>query len=519
LSTPVVSPGGDVRDLLLHITQQMARARDLDQLLQTIVNAAMQVAPVADKAVIHLLDANHQLLVPRYCSSPSLIAEQPVGFPAARGIAGRALRERQAIYVADTWADESFEPLSSGPELRCLLVAPLLVENTPLGALSLSSGVVGAFSDADRDYVATLAAQAALAIHQADLLREALVQRERSETIIQSMSDGLAILDGDGCLLRTNPALLTMLRLNGDALPLPCSLCDQPLLERLLNPCNGEIIGPYECELQFGTEDKVTLHVEFSPLSGSDSTVMIVRDTTAEREALESRALFISAVSHDLRTPLQHILGFVNLITDIPDLSREEQVRYIHHVEDETYHMARLVDDLVALSRIEMGRFAVYPEPMRLDQLLEEVHERLLPRARLKGLELVLSMQGLPTPAWAMADTVRVEQVLTNLVENAIKFTPEGGAITLSAEARPDEMVVSVSDTGPGMPADTLTSIFGAYVQLPRQARSHVGQGLGLYISQQIVQALGGQIWVESELGQGSTFCFTLPLALGDAAE
>jgi signal transduction histidine kinase/putative methionine-R-sulfoxide reductase with GAF domain len=513
LSTLFALPEGDVRDLLLRITQQMARARDLDQLLQTIVNAAMQVAPAADKAVIHLLDMDHQLLLPRYCSSPSLIADRSAGIPAGRGIAGRALRARQAVYVPDTWADDGFEPLGSGPELRCLLVAPLLVENTPLGALSLSSGVVGAFSEADRDYVATLAAQAALAILQADLLREALVQRERSETIIQSISDGLAILNGDGCLLRVNPALLDMLRLAPTELSLPCQLCAQPLLERLLDPSHGRIVGPYEIEVRFAPEDKVTLHVDLSPLSGSDDTVMIVRDTTSEREALESRALFISAISHDLRTPLQHILGFVNLITDIPDLSDEEQVQYIRHVEDETYHMARLVDDLVALSRIEMGRFAVYPEPLRLDQLLEGVHERLQPRARLKGLSLELELDTLPSPAWAMADAVRVEQVLTNLIENAVKFTPEGGSITLSAVPREAEMVVSVRDTGQGMPPETLPRIFGAYYQVQRQARSHVGQGLGLYISQQIVEALRGHIWVESTLGQGSTFFFTLPAA------
>jgi len=225
--------------------------------------------------------------------------------------------------------------------------------------------------------------------------------------------------------------------------------------------------------------------------------------------ALEARALFISQVSHELRAPLQHIIGFVSLLNDVEDLGEAERHRFLDHIEDETYHLARLINDLAELSSIETGRFSVYVERVPLDELLADIMEKLRPSVELK--DIVLLFENVPESTWIDTDPLRVEQVLVNLVDNARKFVSLGGTITVSAERTGHDVIIRVADTGPGISPDALKRIFAPFYQVKSSGQRGAGMGLGLYISREIIQALGGRIWVESELGVGSTFSVRLP--------
>lgn len=506
----------DVRDLLLHITREMVGAQDSAQLLQTIVDAALRIVPSAAKCVIHLLDASGTTLQARVCSEPSPVQGGTSGMPANVGVAGRALREKALICVNDIGRSPDFAPLRSGSDLRSLLVAPLYVQDIPLGTLSLNSNQPAAFSETDCQHVRTLAAQASAAIHQANLLLEAVIQRERSDAIVESISDGLAILDSAGCIVRINPALLHMLELSSQDIELPHkpgALC--PRLCALLEFPSSEPT-PYEVELDLPSGTRVILRVTRSPLRPPASgTVLAVRDITPERTAAEAQALFISQVSHELRTPLQHILSFVSLINDIDDLSPADHQRFLGHIEYETYHLARLVDDLVQLSRIKTGRFAIYTERVCIDELVSGIISRLEPRAQIA--ELSLSLDNLSEPTWIIADPLRFEQVLVNLVENAFKYVPQGGHVQVSVARTEIDVTVQVSDTGPGIAPEVLPLIFDSFYQVESGGQS-TGLGLGLYISKQIIEALDGEIWAESQVGEGSTFSFRLPRVPPDAS-
>jgi signal transduction histidine kinase len=282
-------------------------------------------------------------------------------------------------------------------------------------------------------------------------------------------------------------------------------------LQALFGFPNGQVCGDYEVEVALPEGNVVTLHVTPSSLmSPAVGEVRVVHDVTLEREAADARALFISQVSHELRTPLQHIMSFASILSDIDDLPLEESARFVSHIQDETDHMARLVSDLLELSRIETGHFSVYVEPVQLDALVADVASKLRPRARSHDLELIL--ENLPEPLLVQSDSIRLEQVLGNLIENAIKFVPGGGTITVSATYHVSHVVLRVTDTGPGIAPDALPHIFESYYQArARHPRRNTGIGLGLFISHEIIAALGGAIWAESELGTGTTFSISLP--------
>jgi PAS domain-containing protein len=288
-SAPIGGEPQDERDWLLQIAREMAGVHDLDRLLQMIVDAALCIVPSADKCVIHLLSDDGTRLLACVCSSPSPTPARGEGIPAGQGIAGRALRERTTIYVADTHNAVDYLPLHSGAEVRSLLVAALCVGQEALGTLSLSSSQVNAFRPAERQFANTLAAQAAVAIHQARLLTTALAERERSEAVLSSISEGLAVLDGEGRVVRVNPALCDIFWLNPQNVALPCAPEQFSAIAQLLNPSGAEIIGPYEMEMEIGGR-AITVRATVSPIqSPSGGQVVVVRETTHERAAAQAR--------------------------------------------------------------------------------------------------------------------------------------------------------------------------------------------------------------------------------------
>jgi signal transduction histidine kinase len=241
---------------------------------------------------------------------------------------------------------------------------------------------------------------------------------------------------------------------------------------------------------------------------------------------------FVSNVSHELRTPLTAIrMAVDNLLDGVSGELSATLQRYLTRVKDNTDRLVRLITDLLDLSRIEAGRVEIHPAPLPLDDVFRELVEGLRPMAGAKGLGLEVAP--MPMPLWVFADRDKLHQVLTNLVGNAIKFTPDGGRVRLSAQlpplsaaapdappqtaaARPQprQVEVRVEDTGEGIPPEELGIIFEKFHQLHRRGYGKTqGTGLGLTIAKSLIELQGGRIWVESQVGHGSSFCFTLPAA------
>ena len=272
------------------------------------------------------------------------------------------------------------------------------------------------------------------------------------------------------------------------------------------------------------TATGIALTLLATGLLGASVTTLIRRVVTDEvarstlstmykeaEETIDAREQVLKIVSHDLRNPLHTISMCASLLleADVP-LQPSDRTKYLTRIKHTGERMNRLIQDLLDVAKLEAGRVGIDARELQVEPLVREAHEMLAPLAAEKSLQLeAVVADGLPS---LTADAGRVLQVLSNLVGNAIKFTPKGGRIVIRADSAPGGVRFAVLDTGPGIPPEQLTKLFGQFWQgNPADRR---GIGLGLTIAKGIVDAHGGRIWVESRVGEGTSFYFTLATAL-----
>jgi signal transduction histidine kinase len=223
---------------------------------------------------------------------------------------------------------------------------------------------------------------------------------------------------------------------------------------------------------------------------------------------------FFSVINHEMRTPLTAIYGYTELLLAGTEQLSTRQEHMLRHIRDSSQRLMDLVSNILDVSRIEDGKLSILPGVMPVSPAIETALAVVRPMAESKNLSIQVDIAPATPPVWG--DSKRVNQILVNLLSNAVKFTPDSGAVTISAHqnARPDMVEISVSDTGPGIPAAYLERIFDRFSRIERpEIQDTTGTGLGLSIAKGLVEAHGGEIWVESQEGQGARFTFTLPAA------
>ena len=244
-----------------------------------------------------------------------------------------------------------------------------------------------------------------------------------------------------------------------------------------------------------------------------------VERRTAELQKANARLLeldrlksdFLSTVSHELRTPLTSIRSFSEILLRYDVDDAEKRKKFVAIIHDEAERLTRMINDLLDLSKIEAGRLELFPKSLELESVFARSVGTTQPLSAEKGITLISAVEPGLTTVYADAD--RLHQVLTNLISNSVKFSPEGGTIWLSGALKGDFALISVQDEGPGIPPDRLEQVFERYHQVRDPQKSHpLGTGLGLTISREIVEKMGGNIWVESTFGDGAVFYFTVPL-------
>jgi PAS domain S-box-containing protein len=238
--------------------------------------------------------------------------------------------------------------------------------------------------------------------------------------------------------------------------------------------------------------------------------VIVLRDVTREREIDQMKSDFISSVSHELRSPLTSIRAYTESILQEPDMNRQTCEEFLKIIDEESERLARLIDSILEISRIESGRKEINLTEFDIVSVVKRVLSAMRPLAEKKRVKLESSIaDGLDL---IVADEGRIESVITNLVNNAIKFTPDGGCVGFSVQQQHDQVRISVSDTGVGIPKESLGKIFDRFYRVHRAGSRVQGTGLGLTIVREIVAMHGGRIEVESEEGRGSSFTVVLPL-------
>jgi len=267
--------------------------------------------------------------------------------------------------------------------------------------------------------------------------------------------------------------------------------------------------GMFSAKADAFEDDHVAL---FSAVGVSLASLYLARIVHAKEQELRWRqSEFVATVSHELRTPIHSIWGFVKLLLAGKVQDENVRVEFLGIIDRECAHLAALVGDFLDVSKIEAGRMEMRKEPLSLDELVTKTVAAFKTVADEKALTIDTDLPADLPPV--EGDTERLGQVLANLVSNAIKFSEDGGTIMVRARVEGSELVVSVQDQGIGIATEALPHLFERFYQADDSGtRWQGGTGLGLYISRQIVEAHGGRIWVDSNVGEGSTFSFALPM-------
>lgn len=333
-------------------------------------------------------------------------------------------------------------------------------------------------------------------------------ERDKMTAVVSTMGDGVIIVDSESRVNMVNKAAEAMFRLSkneslGNTF---IEVVHDHELAEVLRKCLKT--GEQQTGLVETESGKQFLRVIATPLwSGS---LVLLQDLTQIRRLETVRRDFISNISHELRTPITSLKILTETIQGGAIEDRAVARDFLNKINAETDRLAQMVDALAELSHIESGEVSLKLEPVVMGEIAQQVAERLRAQVDRAGLNLEVNIP-LDLPR-ALADKERMEQVLVNLLHNAIKFTSPGGRISISAKTEGDNIQVSVADTGVGITANDLPRVFERFYKADK-ARAGGGTGLGLAIAKHIVEAHSGSIWAESIEGKGSIFTFTLPTA------
>ncbi len=404
------------------------------------------------------------------------------------------------------------------------LITAVRWQKQTLGAIILNHPAPDrSFSKEDHDLLNLIAGQAAVAIENARLFKAVTDERNRSRAILNSIADGVFTTDLDLKITSLNPAALQLTKYAAS------DLLGRVYAEALgISDRDGKAIIPeaspgfQAIKFRSATEPRIfqiklangqsaLIALVAAPIADSGDVISgavgVFRDVTREQEVVRMKDEFVSLVSHELRTPMASVLGFAELILT-RKLTESKLNLYVETIHKEAQRLSNLIGDFLDIQRMEDGRQLYNFIEVDFDLVLRPVLDIFT--AQRERIEVNVP-ENLP-PLWADPD--RIVQTLTNLVSNAIKYSPKGGQVIIVARLNQDNMLeIAVKDFGLGIPQEAQGQLFSKFYRVDNTDRREIGgTGLGLAISREIIEAHGGKIWLDSELGQGSTFTFTLPI-------
>lgn len=351
-------------------------------------------------------------------------------------------------------------------------------------------------------------------------IKKLVDEKNKSIAIVNSISDPIIVTDIDCKVILLNPAFESLFeteQLTAIGKHLLDIISNKTIYDAVSDATANKIINNDADTISVNVNNKDFYYrISATPILGKDcginGAVTILQDITHMKEVEQLKSEFVSTVSHEFRTPLTSISLGAGLLLDgtLGEIS-DSQKEIISAIRDEEMRLANLVNDLLDLSRIESGKMAVNMKPCSSEDIIDITIKSLSEQAKIKNISLGCYIdEELPE---VKADPEKLKIVLTNLIGNAIKFTPTDGKIEVFAHHHNKKVYISVKDSGIGIPKEYHNKIFEKFIQVKKDINDGVGTGLGLTISKKIVEIHGGEIWVESEEGRGSTFTFTLKTA------
>lgn len=508
------------RDYLLEIARALTQELDLDKLLGRIL-----------KIAVEMLAGQAGLISLRSPQGGWRLAVTHGIPPAFRNAVESFLAE-----IPDHEDPEHFEL----PEINRLLNEltytaslglltgvglPLIARQRVVGILFIFRSYAGSFSANDHALLSSFANQAAVAVQNAQLYTQVNQEKVRLNALLDSLADGILILNAENRVERCNPAFARLI-----GMP----------IERVVNNLHEEIIQwakrvqgltleqaesggwpltPHaylyiEGDLKrMDGQPPLPVGITYTPLLSAEGTLLniiaTVRDITRFRQAEEMKSTFISIISHELKTPVALIKGYVSTLR-LEDANWDPEIikDSLEVIEEEADRLTGLIENLLDATRLQAGAMILKRTDLPLPDLAQRIAKRM--QIQTSRHKLVVSFpENFPV---ILADETRIEQVLSNLISNSIKYAP-GGEIRITGQVRADNVMICVSDEGPGIAPEDIPHIFDRFYRAPEMARQTKGAGLGLYLTRAIIEAHGGRIWVDTVPGTGTRICFTLPIS------
>ena len=453
--------------------------------------------------------------------------------PVTAGISGEVFRDQKPKILYD--AKHDTRPIREHDAMQKIttgVCVPLIVEKRDedtnkvlerrvIGVLWVFNQRLGnVFVQEDVNLLSRYAHNLASVVASAKMYREIIEEKEELEHVIESVYAGIVMVHQNGRVMQMNSSARTMFgvdqgeRLTGDYVSIVKNEAVQALINKALEETD-ELEEEISMPVPGDDENERIYQVQTALVRGEDQSVIgvvaIFNDITEIRSIERMKTAFVSTVSHELRTPLTSIKGFIStLLQDVDGFYDADTVHEFYTIIDqECDRLTRLISDLLNVSRIEAGRaLDLNPGQVNLSEVVEKVVAAQKSYTNKHEFEIDLD-PNLPT---IVADNDKVDQILTNLTNNAVKYSPKGGIITVTGKPEDGVVRISVSDQGMGIPKEHIEKLFDRFHRIDnRDTRKVGGTGIGLYLVKHLVEAHGGKIWVESEEGQGSSFIFELP--------
>lgn len=499
------------RDYLLEISRALTQELDLEKLLARILRIAIEML-AGQAGIIALKEDGWRVatahgIAPAFLSYLSPLLEEENVRELNVSELNRMLKE--LTYTASMG-------LLNGTAL------PLAAHGQVIGVIFIFRNYQDLFTPNDRVILQSFADQAAIAVFNARLYGQVSYEKQRLDALLDSAADGILILNADLTIERVNDAFERIYGKTNDELvnlshdEVICWLHDpqgSTLDEAIANgwPLTPNATLYVEGDLNRPLPTPIPIGVTYAPLLSNDgklrNVIVSVRDITHFRTADEMKSTFISIVSHELRTPVALIKGYASTL-------RRDDARWdkstindsLAVIEEEADRLSKMVDDLLDASRLQAGGLSLNRADVSLPSLAKRVAERFSTQSN-KHTTVAEFPEKFPI---VLADETRIEQVVSNLVSNAIKYAPNG-EIKITGTVRPEQIIICVSDEGPGIEAKDLPHIFDRFYRSTNAVKQTKGAGLGLYLAKAIVEAHGGQIWADPKPDSGARICFSLP--------
>ena len=500
------------RDYLLEISRALTQELDLEKLLARILRIAIEMM-AGQAGLITLKEQDGWRVATAHGIAPAflsyltpLLAEEKV----------RELDVGELNHMLKNLTYTASKGLLNGVGL------PLSAHGQLIGVIFIFRNYPDLFSANDRRLLQSFADQAAIAVYNAQLYGQVTYEKQRLDALLNSAADGILILNADHTIERVNEFFEKMIERN--RIDLEGNPHDEIIrwarhpqgttleeAERGGWPLTPNATLYVEGDIERAESQSLPVGITYAPLLSEEgklrNILASVRDITHFRTAEEIKSTFISIVSHELRTPVALIKGYASTLRrDDAKWDRNIINDSLDVIEEEADRLSRMIDDLLDASRLQAGGLSLNRADVSLPILTERLVERFGTQSK-KHTIVADFPEDCPV---ILADENRIEQVLSNLISNAIKYAPKG-EIRISGQVRPEQVIICVSDEGPGIDARDLPHIFDRFYRSTDAVKQTKGAGLGLYLARAIIEAHGGRIWADSKPDNGARICFSLP--------